>query len=160
MGASHTHARSPFLLKSEGVDVPYEIPVSFRDEGRVHDFVTTHLRAMLKAPWSGSGKGLCRTYGTYDLAVGRWVQGVLRRQGEVVCEPYFEKEADMAMEFLSDGNRVVFRATLGFRPMSAEHIKGIVYYLTMKSRNMYLPISLSMICIGYASVWSDFSPTI
>ena len=56
------------FLKSEGVDVPYEIPVSFRDEGRVHDFVTTHLRAMLKAPWSGSGKGLCRTYGTYDLA--------------------------------------------------------------------------------------------
>ena len=96
------------FLKSEGVDVPYEIPVSFRDEGRVHDFVTTHLRAMLKAPWSGSGKGLCRTYGTYDLAVGRWVQGVLRCQGEVVCEPYFEKEADMAMEFLSDGNRVVF----------------------------------------------------
>ena len=45
------------FLKSEGVDVPYEIPVSFRDEGRVHDFVTTHLRAMLKAPWSGSGKG-------------------------------------------------------------------------------------------------------
>lgn len=43
------------FLKSEGVDVPYEIPVSFRDEGRVHDFVTTHLRAMLKAPWSGSG---------------------------------------------------------------------------------------------------------
>lgn len=96
------------FLKSERVDIPYEIPVSFRDEEQVHDFVATHRRAMLKAPWSGSGKGLCRTYGTYDLAIGRWVQGVLRRQGEVVCEPYFEKEADMAMEFFSDGNRAVF----------------------------------------------------
>ena len=61
-----------------------------------------------KPPWSGSGKGLCRTRGVYDLVTARWTQGVLRRQGEVVGEPFWDKESDMAMEFYSDGDRVVF----------------------------------------------------
>lgn len=95
-------------LENCSVDLPDEWPTLFSDEESVARFVSAHERTMLKAPWSGSGKGLCRTRGVYDLVTARWTQGVLRRQGEVVGEPFWDKESDMAMEFYSDGDRVVF----------------------------------------------------
>lgn len=95
-------------LRDRSVDVPDELPTLFSREEEVARFVTRHERAMLKAPWSGSGKGLCFTRGDYDLVTRRWVQGVLRRQGEVVGEPFFDRAVDMAMEFYSDGNAVTF----------------------------------------------------
>ncbi|MCD7711088.1 MAG: hypothetical protein LUI04_07055 [Porphyromonadaceae bacterium] len=96
------------FLKEEGIDVPDEMPIAFQEESAVRSWVEAQPRAMLKAPWSGSGRGICRTFGYYDLYLSRWVQGILRQQGTVIGEPYFEKVADMAMEFFSDGSRVTF----------------------------------------------------
>lgn len=72
-------------------------------------FVEAHETCLLKAPLSGSGKGLNWCRGEFTSFVSGWCGRVSAMQGGVVGEPVYEKAADFAMEFQSDaGGRVVF----------------------------------------------------
>ena len=66
-------------------------------------YVEVQDRSVLKAPWSGSGKGLCWCAGRFTEAVSGWCARILREQGCVVASPVYDKMADFAMEFQSDG---------------------------------------------------------
>lgn len=68
--------------------------------------IDAHLHTMLKAPWSGSGKGLRRgTRGGYRPPLSGWCTHLLTRQGGVVVEPLYNKVCDFAMEFhLAEGD--------------------------------------------------------
>ena len=57
-------------------------------------------KALLKAPWSGSGKGL-RQSTAPDLE--NWSVNTLRQQGSVVVEEWLDKACDFALEFWLDG---------------------------------------------------------
>ena len=61
-------------------------------------------RSVLKAPWSGSGKGLCWCEERFTEAIAGWCARVLREQGCVAASPVYDKVADFAMEFFSDGH--------------------------------------------------------
>ncbi len=54
---------------------------------------------MLKAPWSGSGRGLRQGFGRLDEALAGWVRRVLSRQGGLSVEPFLTKRCDLALEF-------------------------------------------------------------
>lgn len=58
-------------------------------------------RAMLKQPWSCSGRGVWRSDGA--TSAGR-ISKTLRQQGAVEVEPLYERIADFAMEFCADGS--------------------------------------------------------
>lgn len=58
---------------------------------------------LLKAPWSGSGKGLRLGSGGYVAPLVGWCLRLLATQGAVTVEPLYEKVLDFAMEFHSDG---------------------------------------------------------
>ncbi len=60
-------------------------------------------QTVLKAPWSGSGRGLMRLSpdGLTPSAEG-WIKRVLRTQGCIMAEPQYEREEDFAMEFYAD----------------------------------------------------------
>ena len=60
-------------------------------------------RAVIKAPWSSSGRGIRFVDTVLDDYQSRWLRNVLTRQGSVVVEPYYDKVKDFAMEFESDG---------------------------------------------------------
>lgn len=60
--------------------------------------------SMLKAPWSGSGKGLRRTSGTYEPPFSGWCERIISQQGSVVVEPLYNKVEDFAMEFYAEGH--------------------------------------------------------
>jgi len=74
----------------------------------VEDFVEKHGQAILKAPWSGSGKGLfwIRTSLT-DKALG-WCRNVASKQGCVIGEQMYNKVQDFAMEFKCANGLVSF----------------------------------------------------
>ena len=62
-------------------------------------------KAVVKAPWSSSGRGVkyvsadeFRTNGEYP-AFQRWVSNIIFRQGGVTVEPYYNKVKDFGMEF-------------------------------------------------------------
>lgn len=64
--------------------------------------------AVMKVPWSSSGRGVCRAkYEDFHL-YRDWAAGILRRQGALVCERHFDKLQDFAMEFHVSGGRVGF----------------------------------------------------
>ena len=68
----------------------------------VESFVLSHARALLKAPWSGSGRGIQHTSGVFPPPLKGWVQHVLTTQRAVVGEPLYDKLLDFAMEFFAD----------------------------------------------------------
>ncbi len=74
---------------------------SLRD---VHCCMSEVGEVVLKAPWSGSGRGLVRvSSATWTESVEGWIGRILRTQGEIMAEPLYEKVCDFAMEFFADG---------------------------------------------------------
>ena len=66
----------------------------------VRTFLETHDDVILKAPWSGSGRGLVRTsLSTWTPNLEGWVGRILRTQGAIMAEPIYNKVIDFAMEF-------------------------------------------------------------
>ncbi|MBP5772357.1 MAG: hypothetical protein J6W75_13590 [Bacteroidaceae bacterium] len=71
--------------------------------------------AILKAPWSGSGRGVRKIMATHSHSLSNsgvsavdhsWLCRTLNRQGGVEVEPFYDKELDFAMEFWVEGGRV------------------------------------------------------
>lgn len=72
-------------------------------------FVEGREACLLKAPLSGSGKGLNWCKGIFTTFISGWCARVAASQGGVVGEPIYNKVEDFAMEFYADGRgRVVF----------------------------------------------------
>lgn len=59
--------------------------------------------AVLKAPWSSSGKGIRYAQGGREDTLAGWYRRILAQQGAVVVEPLYPKHTDFAMEFWSNG---------------------------------------------------------
>lgn len=58
----------------------------------------------LKAPWSSSGRGIrFLSRETPVENIHGWLRNLIRLQGTVMVEPYYNKVCDMGMEFVSDG---------------------------------------------------------
>lgn len=99
--------------------------VYFKTLDDVKVFVEGHQESILKAPLSGSGKGLNRCKGLFTPAISGWCTRVVERQGGVVAEPLYEKAEDFAMEFFADGaGRVCFVGYSLFRTGSGGAYEG------------------------------------
>ncbi len=60
--------------------------------------------AMVKAPWSSSGRGVRRvTPGELTPSLRGWMARVVAEQGCVMVEPYYKKVLDFGVELMSDG---------------------------------------------------------
>lgn len=71
----------------------------FENLADIKFFVESRERCVLKAPLSGSGKGLTWCKGVYTFAIGNWCGRVLEQQGAVVGEPVYDKRMDFSMQF-------------------------------------------------------------
>ena len=74
----------------------------------VSAFSLKYDRVLLKAPWSGSGKGIQPLCGLPDDNLQGWIRRIIATQGGVVGEPFYEKVKDFAMEFKAEGQEVAF----------------------------------------------------
>lgn len=62
-----------------------------------------YRNAVLKAPWSSSGKGILYTSTRGWDDIEAWSRNILKKQGSLTAEPFYEKAQDFAMEFHADG---------------------------------------------------------
>lgn len=62
-------------------------------------FASKHEKVLLKAPWSGSGKGIQPLCGQPDDNLKGWTRRIIASQGGVAGEPFYNKVKDFAMEF-------------------------------------------------------------
>ena len=91
-------------------------------------FIQNHEDVILKAPWSGSGRGLIRTsLANWTLNQEGWVSRILRTQGSIMAEPIYNKVEDFAMEFYMDEmHRLSFVGYSLFETDSHGNYKGNV----------------------------------
>lgn len=62
--------------------------------------VNQYGEALLKSPWSSSGRGLMKTDNPQWKA---WTKRILKAQGSIVVEQFLHKVTDFALEFWLDG---------------------------------------------------------
>lgn len=112
-------------LKQRGIDVP-EIPVFFTTPDDVACFVNSRERCVIKAPWSGSGKGIMWGKGRVERPLEQFYKGIIRRQGGVVCENFLEGVVEFAMEFRATGEKVCFAGYSLFTTSNAAYNGNIL----------------------------------
>lgn len=83
---------------------------STSDISLIEDSVTSGNHIVIKSPWSSSGRGVRYVEHSITSSVRGFLRNVIREQGEVMVEPYYNKVKDFGMEFesMADGS-VVYR---------------------------------------------------
>lgn len=81
----------------------------FSSLAEVKAFVLSHPKAVLKSPWSGSGRGIQYTSGEFPLPLKGWVEHILTAQHQMAGEPLYDKIIDFAMEFFSAARKGCLR---------------------------------------------------
>ena len=83
-------------------------PVEVCSVNEIRRFNAYHPGCYIKAPWSGSGKGIYRVLDAGSRNFETWAQGIINRQGSIICEQPYNKVVDFAMEFLCKGGEARF----------------------------------------------------
>lgn len=94
-------------LAERGFDIP-AMPLYMTTADDVAEFINSRPRCVVKAPWSGSGKGVMWGIGHVETPLENFYKGVIRRQGGVVCENFLDSRVEFAMEFHSSKNGIAF----------------------------------------------------
>ena len=94
-------------LHDAGIDTP-SLPQYMNNLDDAVSFVNSHDRCVVKAPWSGSGKGIMWGIGTAEEPMVNFCKGIIRRQGGVVCECFLNAKTEFAMEFFAGDDGVQF----------------------------------------------------
>lgn len=94
-------------LAERGFDTP-AMPLYMTAADDVAEFINSRQRCVVKAPWSGSGKGVMWGLGRVETPLENFYKGVIRRQGGVVCENFLDSIVEFAMEFRSSKNGIAF----------------------------------------------------
>lgn len=73
----------------------------------VQALLDRHGRVVLKAPWSGSGRGLRWVDNTLSAHDVDWLEKLLAKQGSVIVEPRCEVVQDFALEYYISSQQLV-----------------------------------------------------
>lgn len=82
--------------------------VELKTISEINDFMDRNGRVVLKAPWSGSGRGVLWAERMLTPSIAGWCKRVLERQGSVMGEVAMERVQDFAMEFKVTSQGVIF----------------------------------------------------
>lgn len=115
------------------------------DIKEIDHFLSKRGKIVVKAPWSGSGRGVRYVDGKMSRSVEGFVKNVIYEQGGVMVEPYYNKVIDFGMEFesLGDGN-VVYRGLSLFHTRNGAYTGNLLACEDekMEMMNRYLPYGL------------------
>ena len=112
-------------LNNLGVDIP-PLPRYITNLDEVGKFICSMPLSVIKAPWSGSGKGIAWGLGRMEIPVEHFYKGVIRRQGGVVCEKFLNKVVDFAMEFYCKNGTITFAGYSLFKSVKGVYSGNIL----------------------------------
>ena len=97
------------LKQFQGTDYLIGDATVLTRETDVEQYVYSHDKIVLKAPWSGSGRGVqFVSPDSWNASLKSWVSRVLLTQEAIVAEQCYVKSVDFAIEFYSDVKGVSF----------------------------------------------------
>ncbi|MBO4463809.1 MAG: hypothetical protein J5797_06400 [Prevotella sp.] len=115
----------------------------------VQALVNKYGQAVLKAPWSSSGRGVRfltpHTSHFSPQNIDGWLHNILLKQGSVMVEPLYTKVKDFGMEFYSDGEGNISYSGLSLFHTSNGAYTGNIIATEQAKREMlsrYLPTPL------------------
>ena len=117
-----SHRRLTLDVMTQLADMlPFSIPalpIEATDGKQVLDYRMEHGGCYVKLPWSSSGRGVFDASELADDALLSRVNGMINRQGSVMCEQRLGKIEDFAMLFYSNGEQVT---RVGYSAFYNEH---------------------------------------
>lgn len=112
-------------LEKCGIEVNH-YPHYFTEPSDVYSFICSRPRCVVKAPWSGSGKGIAWGIGRVEPPMEHFYRGVIKRQGGVICEDFLRCELEFAMEFSAGNNGVEFAGYSLFNSVKGSYSGNIL----------------------------------
>lgn len=110
----------------------------------VEALVSEWGRAVVKSPWSCSGRGVRFVNDMEGASLKGWVARTLQQQGSVMVEPAYNRVADFAMEFESDGEGGISYLGLSlFATQGAAYTSNVIATEEEKYHTLeqYLPLT-------------------
>ena len=103
-------------------------------------------RLVLKAPWSSSGRGVrFLTMDNGQLTMDNWARNILKTQGSIMAEPYYNKVKDFGMEFEADADgRICYLGLSLFHTVNGAYVGNVLVTESIKREmiSRYIPASL------------------
>ncbi len=92
-----------------------DVPVLCNSMDQIHIEIHRYPKAVVKTPWSSSGRGLL-VFPNPDLLKknNEVLSGMLRQQGFVTVEPWHEKQLDVSYQFYSLAGRITYKGRTFF----------------------------------------------
>ena len=117
---------------------------------KVEELYQRYSRLVLKAPWSSSGRGVrfcdaARLVNNEELIMNNWVRNVIKTQGSIMAEPYYNKVRDFGMEFEADAEgRIRYLGLSLFHTVNGAYEGNILATESVKREMIshYIPVSL------------------
>jgi len=105
-----TAAKALHYLRSEsGCNEILPLPaIEIQDLAAVEHYSKTHAGVIFKAPWSGSGKGLCWVRGSLSDSHRGWCRNVLEKQGSLMAEQIYDVAQNFALLFRCENGKASF----------------------------------------------------
>lgn len=89
------------------------------------DSVQVKGKSVIKAPWSSSGRGI-RYVSMLDDATLNWASNIIRQQGGVTVEPFYNKVRDFGMEFDVKDGKVSYRGLSIFDTIKGAYMGNVL----------------------------------
>lgn len=109
-------------------------------------------RYILKAPWSSSGRGLRRfdqcyggTWSSLDLHQRKWAENIIKSQGGVMVEPYYNKVIDFGMEFECLSGTIEYLGLSIFHTSHGKYLSNLIASEDFKTSVLQKYISITLI---------------
>lgn len=101
---SHREASIPILhALVEANDFTIGERYCMRTVEEVCNYLAKNHRIVVKAPWSCSGRGVRYFHESMSEQDIGFVANVIRHQGGIIVEPWYDRIMDLALEFTADG---------------------------------------------------------
>ncbi len=118
-------------------------------------------RIVIKAPWSSSGRGIRFVDSHMTDSTKGWLRNILKIQGSVMAEPYYNKVKDFAMEFTSDGDgHIEYNGLSLFHTMNGAYTGNLLATETYKEQYLGQYISQELLRTIRQSICLELTQTI
>ena len=121
---------------------------------------------VIKAPWSSSGRGVrfcdaARLMNSEKLIVNNWMRHVIKTQGSVIVEPYYNKVKDFGMEFYAHADgRVTYLGLSVFATRNGTYLDNIVAPEAEKLDMLTPYVSVDLLQFVRAEICRQMAPII
>mgnify|MGYP000845861421 FL=1 len=89
---------------------------------KLESMLQTIGKAVIKAPWSSSGRGVRYVDSILEPALANWAKNVIKMQGGIMIEPYYNKVKDFGVEFYSDAEGVHYAGLSVFHTVNGAYL--------------------------------------